>query len=65
MKSIIYYDLKIYHSKTAAHAQFDEGINDLETPTPNVKQLKKGLGKTIESETQEISPPESLNLFSQ
>eukprot|EP00957_Ditylum_brightwellii_P162300 12358178-Ditylum_brightwellii.AAC.1 len=30
-----------------------------------MKQLKKALGKTLESEIQETSSPESLNLFSQ
>eukprot|EP00957_Ditylum_brightwellii_P053453 4051289-Ditylum_brightwellii.AAC.1 len=40
-------------------------MTDLETPTPNIEQLKKALGKTLESETQETSPPESLNLLSQ
>eukprot|EP00957_Ditylum_brightwellii_P125229 9546080-Ditylum_brightwellii.AAC.1 len=40
-------------------------MNDLETPTPTVKQLEKALGKTLDSKIQESSSPESLNLFSQ
>eukprot|EP00957_Ditylum_brightwellii_P036411 2756678-Ditylum_brightwellii.AAC.1 len=43
MKNIIYYNLKTHRSKTATHAQFNEGMNNLETLTPNVKQLKKAL----------------------
>eukprot|EP00957_Ditylum_brightwellii_P074998 5699996-Ditylum_brightwellii.AAC.1 len=65
VKNIVYYNLKTHHSKIATHACFNEGMNDLETPTPNAKQLKKALGETLDSKIQETSSPESLNLFSQ
>eukprot|EP00957_Ditylum_brightwellii_P092444 7039691-Ditylum_brightwellii.AAC.1 len=64
-KNIVYYNLKTHPSKIATHACFDEGLNDLETPLPNGKQLKKVLGKTLDSEVEETSSTESLNLFSQ
>ena len=40
MKVLYYFDIGSSTVKTATHARFDEGMNDLDTPPPNVKLLR-------------------------
>ena len=47
MKNIYYLDMESNHMKTALHARFDEGMNDLDDPTPNSRQLRLAMGKKI------------------
>ena len=65
MTNIVYYNLKTHHIKTAMHAHFDKGRKHLETPTPNVKQLRKALDKKLEGNEQKMTPLNELNLSSQ
>lgn len=59
MKNIIYYDLKTKRIKTAYHVIFDEGMNDLKTPTPNARRLRQALGRPVPAEeTEEVAPKE-------
>ena len=44
MKNIYNLDLESNHIKTALHARFDEGMNDLDNPTPNSQQLRLAMG---------------------
>ncbi|KAI2495082.1 hypothetical protein MHU86_19437 [Fragilaria crotonensis] len=40
LKIMYYFDLGSSTVKTATHARFDEGMNDLDEPPPNVKHLR-------------------------
>jgi hypothetical protein len=40
LKVLYYFDVASSHIKTATHARFDEGMNDLATAPPNVQALR-------------------------
>jgi hypothetical protein len=62
MKNIIYWDVKTKRVKTAVHAVFDEGMNDLEVPTPNARRLRQALGKPLPKEESEEPAPQEFSL---
>ncbi|KAI2496066.1 retrotransposon [Fragilaria crotonensis] len=55
MKVLYYFDIGSSTVKTATHARFDEGMNDLDTPPPNVKLLRN-----LASDG--VVEPDSINL---
>jgi hypothetical protein len=44
MSQVHYCDLDTKRFKTATHVKFDEGMSDLENPTPHSRQLRDALG---------------------
>ena len=62
MKNIFYLDLESNRIKTALHARFDEGMNDLDTPTPNFRQLRLAMGQKLPEDTIFTPAPVSLAL---
>ena len=48
--------------KTSLHAKFDEGMNDLDTPTPNSRQLRIALGRKLPEDVTDSSAPTNLDL---
>eukprot|EP00957_Ditylum_brightwellii_P111457 8501080-Ditylum_brightwellii.AAC.1 len=61
MSNIMYYDNRTHCAKTATHARFNEGMNDMDNPPPNVLQLKQAIGTPYPSETNEDTPSTNLN----
>eukprot|EP00957_Ditylum_brightwellii_P072221 5490263-Ditylum_brightwellii.AAC.1 len=59
--NIMYYDFKTYHVKAATCTCFDGGMNNLDKPTPTVSQLRKALGKDMDSDEKELTSPNELN----
>ena len=61
LKVLYYLDLHSNTVKTATHARFDEGMNDLANPPPNVQLLRNIDGAraptTLGAETASITPP--------
>ena len=64
MNNVYYWDLKTKRIKTAVHVKFDEGMNDLETPTPHSRLLRLALGRSLPPEETESTPPQELSLTS-
>ena len=48
--------------KTDLHAKFDEGMNDLDTPTPNSRQLRIALGRKLPEDVTGSLAPTNLDL---
>ena len=52
---IYYWDMNTNITKTPKHLQFDEGINDIEIPTPNYRQMRISFVRSL-TENQEEAP---------
>ena len=61
LRHIQYLDLDTGRLKNALHATFDEGMGDLDTLTPNSRQLRLALGRQLPKE--EHDSPASSNLY--
>ncbi len=64
MTQAIYWDLDTKKVKTATHVKYDEGMNDLDHPTPNSHQLRQALGHPLPPESTEETSPTSLSFES-
>jgi hypothetical protein len=56
LKVILWFNLLTSEVKTAAHARFDEGFNDLETLPPNAAVLRY----SMRDKTESLDPPDLL-----
>ena len=65
MSQIYYLDNATTRVKTTIHATFDEGMNDLDKPTPNARILHQALGRPMPKEEQEQRAPSELNVIVQ
>ncbi len=57
-----YFDLGSSTVKTATHARFDEGMNDLDEPPPNVKTLRNLADNGVIDPDKLNIPPLNLNV---
>ena len=62
MKNIYYLDLDSNRIKTALHARFNKGMNDLHDPTPNSRQMRLAMGRKLPEDTIFTPAPVSLAL---
>ncbi|MCP4167411.1 MAG: DDE-type integrase/transposase/recombinase, partial [Chloroflexi bacterium] len=65
MSQIYYLDNATTRVKTTIHATFDEGMNDLDKPTPNARILHQALGRPMPKGEQEQRAPSELNVIVQ
>ena len=65
MSQIVYLDIATTRVKTSIHATFDEGMNDLDVPTPNARALHAVLGRPMQREEQEQRAPSELSVIVQ